>query len=149
MYLSFFYLPVWCGAMYCACIYFYPDIIPLRGMPWRSPTAGPFNGPLDYLRGFALVYFISSVISPPFRFLPGNRHYVSLGPTCGICMALWTQFYSTDHTLLIPALFLAHTLLAGHPPSPPSPPLTTFTIQDGLPGALHFLHLTTTIPVAS
>ena len=130
-------------------LFFTPNTIPLRGMPWRSPTTRPSHGPLNYLRGSTLVYFISSVISLPFRSLPGNRYYVSLGPTCGICMALWTQHYSTNHTLLIPALFLAYTLLAGHPSFPPLPPLTTFTIQDGLPGALHFLHLTTTIPVAS
>ena len=82
------YLAVWCGAIYYTCIYLYPDIIPLRGMPLRSPTTGPSHRPLDYLRGSASVYFISSVISPPFRSLPGNRHYVSLGPTCRICIAL-------------------------------------------------------------
>ena len=101
-------------------IYLYVISIWLRGMPWRSPTTELSHGPLDYLRGSASAYYISSVISPPFRSLLVNKHYNSLELTCITFMALCTLHFSANCTLLIPTPRYTVILLTHqHPPPPP------------------------------
>ena len=86
--------------------YTYPTVTLLRGMLWRSPTDGPYCGPLAYLKCSASVHYIFFVTSPPFRYLLANRLYDSLGPICMTYMTLWTLHYSTTYILLIPTSYL-------------------------------------------
>ena len=69
---------MWYGATYCISIYTYLATTRLWGMPWRSPTAGPFFRLLDYPMDFVSVYCTYFMTSHPSRYSPVNRLYSSL-----------------------------------------------------------------------